>query len=159
MARAIVNAGALNVRTGPGFIFKSMGKVKGGTVLPIIGRSKDGLWLQVTSPFGPGWVSITFVFTKDYFGSAPITSGSAAGALTEATFKALGGSVNVRSGPGLAFDSVFSADAGQVFTIKGQSRTGWWYVEGTVGTKVVKGWINKQFGQASGDIAGVPFIP
>ena len=159
VARAIVNAGALNVRTGPGFIFKSMGKVKGGTVLPIIGRSKDGLWLQVTSPFGPGWVSITFVFTKDYFGSAPITSGSAAGALTEATFKALGGSVNVRSGPGLAFNSVFSADAGQVFTIKGQSRTGWWYVEGTVGTKVVKGWINKQFGQASGDIAGVPFIP
>src|SRR5258708_30619040 len=118
-----------------------------------------GRELQVKSPVQPRWVSIAFDITKHCFGRGPITSGSAAGALTEANFKVLGGSVNVRSGPGLAFDSVFSADAGQVFTIKGQSRTGWWYVEGTVGTKVVKGWINKQFGQASGDIAGVPFIP
>ena len=159
VARAIVNAGSLNIRSGPSFVFASIGKVKGGTVMPIIGRDKDGLWLEVTSPFGPGWVSITFVFTKDYFGSAPQTTGTVTGTLTPAAFKVLGGSVNIRSGPGLAFDSVFTADAGQVFSIKGQSKLGWWYLEGTIGTTDVKGWVNKQLGQTSGNVAGVPFIP
>ena len=154
VARAIVNAGALNIRTGPGIIFATLGSVRGGTVLPIIGRSKDGIWLNVTSTFGNGWVNANFVITRDYFGSAPITTASANGAATQTTFKALGGSVNVRSGPGVAFTVVFTADAGQVFTILGQSKLGWWYIQGTKG----KGWVNKQLGQASGDVAGVPFL-
>src|SRR5260221_4940267 len=52
--RFIVNAGPLNVLTGPGFIFKSLGTVRGGTTMKIIGKSNDGIWLQVESPFGKG---------------------------------------------------------------------------------------------------------
>ncbi len=152
--RAIANTGALNIRTGPGIIFKSLGTVHGGTVLPIIGRTKDGIWLNVKSTFGDGWVNANFVITKDYFGSAPITTAMAATAQTEADFKALGGSVNVRSGPGTSFPVQFTADAGEVFTILGQSNLGWWYVQGRQG----KGWVNKSLGQATGDVAGVPFM-
>ncbi|MEP7284728.1 MAG: SH3 domain-containing protein [Chloroflexota bacterium] len=67
--RVIVNAGALNVRSGPSNLFKSLGTVPGGTVMKIIGRSNDGFWLEVVSPFGDGWVNANHVITRDYFGS------------------------------------------------------------------------------------------
>ncbi len=150
--RAIVNAGALNIRTGPGLGFTSLGTVRGGTVLPIIGRSQGGVWLEVTSPFGTGWVNTIHVITRDYFGSAPIVEPT--GAVTEATFRVLGGQAHVRSGPGLGFDVVFNADAGMNLTILGQSKNGWWYVSGQLG----KGWINKTLGNASGAMSSVPFL-
>jgi uncharacterized protein YraI len=71
--RAVVNAGSVNIRTGPSFLFSSMGTVPGGVSMRIIGRSRDGIWLQVESPVGVGWVNINHVITRDYFGSAPIT--------------------------------------------------------------------------------------
>ena len=71
---AIVNAGALNVRTGPSLLFRSLGSLPGGTKLPIIGRSRDGVWLQVQSSLGVGWVNSIHVITLDYFGGAPITA-------------------------------------------------------------------------------------
>ncbi len=153
--RAIVNTGALNVRTGPGFGFASIGVLRGGEVVPIIGRNKAGDWLQVQTPFGDGWINIVFVITKDYFGSAPETSGQATGALTAATFRVLGGSANVRSGPGVGFPVLFTVDTGMTFSIIGQSRDRlWWYIDTPFG----KGWINKQLGQSSGAISSVPVV-
>lgn len=150
--RAIVNAGALNIRSGPGLGFTSLGSVKGGTVLPIIGRSEGGVWLQVQSQYGVGWVNTIYVITRDYFGSAPIAV--ATDAVTLATFRTLGGSAHVRSGPGLGFDVVFSVDAGMNLTIIGQSHNGWWYIDSQFG----KGWINKDLGHASGAVSSVPFV-
>lgn len=151
--RAIVNAGALNIRSGPGLGFTSLGSVKGGTVMPIIGRSQGGVWLEVVSPFGTGWVNTIFVITRDYFGSAPIVEPT--GAVSEATFRVLGGTAHVRSGPGQGFDVVFNVDAGMNLTIIGQSKNGWWYINSQLG----KGWINKTLGNASGAVSSVPFLP
>jgi uncharacterized protein YraI len=152
---AIVNTGALNVRTGPGFGFASLGVLSGGTVVPIIGRNQDGSWLQVRTPLGDGWVNIIYVVTKDYFGSAPVTESQAAGAKTAATFVVLTGTVNVRSGPNVAFPSLFTVNAGMKLNILGQSHDRfWWFVEAPAG----KGWINKQLGQAIGSVGTVPVI-
>jgi uncharacterized protein YgiM (DUF1202 family) len=151
---AIVNAGFLNVRTGPANIYSSIGKVPGGTAMVIIAKSADGFWLKVKSPFGDGWVNANFIITKNYFGGVPV-EGATATSTTFAQLKVLGGTANIRSGPGLGFNVVFTADAGVILKIIGQSNTGWWYVEASSGQK---GWINKSLGQASGDIAGVPFV-
>jgi uncharacterized protein YgiM (DUF1202 family) len=153
--RAIVNTGALNVRTGPGFGFASIGVLHGGEVVPIIGRNQAGDWLQVRTVFGDGWVNIIFVITRDYFGSAPDTSGTAAGAQTAATFRVLTGTLNVRSGPGAGFDVVYKVNAGTNLAIIGQSRDrGWWFVESSLG----RGWVNKQFGEATGAVNSVPVV-
>ncbi len=153
--RAIVDTGALNVRTGPGFGFASIGVLHGGEVVPIIGRNKAGDWLQVRTSFGDGWVNIVFVITKDYFGSAPDTSAQATGAKTAATFRVLTGTLNVRSGPNVSFPVVFKVDAGTDLAIIGQSRDrAWWFVESPLG----RGWVNKQFGQASGAFNSAPVV-
>jgi uncharacterized protein YgiM (DUF1202 family) len=151
---AIVNAGWLNIRSGPANIYSSLGKVPGGTAMVILAKNSDGFWLKVKSPFGDGWVNANFIITKNYFGGVP-TEGASETSTTFAQLKVLGGTANVRKGPGLGFDVEFTADAGTILKIIGQTRTGWWYVQTLDGT--LKGWINKSLGQPSGDIAGVPF--
>jgi uncharacterized protein YgiM (DUF1202 family) len=152
--RVIVNAGWLNIRSGPSLIFTALGRVPGGTTMKIIGKTADGVWLLVESPFGQGWVNGNHVITKDYYGSVPVVDSSATGGQTEAIFKALGGTANFRSGPGTSFSVVFTANAGEKFKILGQSANGWWYVEGPQG----KGWVNKSLGQASGAVNSVPML-
>jgi uncharacterized protein YraI len=153
--RAIINTGALNVRSGPGFGYSRLGVLHGGEIVPIIGRTEDGTWLQVQTTFGDGWVNIIYVITQDYFGSAPINTADPVVATTEAMFVVLGGSANVRSGPNVGFSKLFAVDAGMRFTILGQNsvRT-WWYIDTPWG----KGWINAELGQATGAVESVPII-
>jgi uncharacterized protein YgiM (DUF1202 family) len=154
--RAIINTSALTVRTGPGFGFAAIGVLSGGEVVPIIGRTTDGIWLQVTTRFGTGWINMNFVITKDYFGSAPITESQAANAPTATpTFLVLTGTVNVRTGPNVAFPVMLTVNAGTRLPILGQSRDRqWWQVDTSGG----KGWINKQLGQALSAIGNVPVV-
>lgn len=155
-AVAIVNTGSLNIRTGPGFGFASIGVVSGGTTMRIVGRSRGGDWLLVDSPFGEGWVNMIYVKTQNYFGSAPVVEvGAGEAERAPATFRALTGRINVRSGPNVSFPSQFTIDAGNNFPILGQSKDRqWWFI----GTPDGEGWVLKQLGQSSGNIAGVPVI-
>ncbi len=156
--RAIVNAGALTVRTGPGFQFASIGTLRGGTTVAIIGKNRDGMWLQVRTALGDGWININFVITKDYFGSVAVTESQAGqvGVLQPAIMRVLGGSANVRSGPNIAFPVVFTVNTGDRLSILGQSRDkAWWYVQAAGGAK---GWINKLLGQVSGTVSSVPVL-
>lgn len=50
----------LNVRTGPGLGYLSMGTIPSGTVLSMTGRLEDNAWFQIEYPSGPdgrAWVS------------------------------------------------------------------------------------------------------
>jgi heat shock protein HslJ len=58
----------VNVRTGPGTNFPSLGVAPFGTEGEIIGRSADGQWWVVAAPQAPGgmaWVSADFVAVTD----------------------------------------------------------------------------------------------
>lgn len=70
--QVIVNTGALNVRTGPGTQFSTLGAVRGGTVLTPAGVTDDALWFLVDSPFGRGWVSVQFTLFRGTFENLPI---------------------------------------------------------------------------------------
>lgn len=155
---AIINTGALTVRTGPGFEFAAIGTLRGGAVVAIIGKNHDGTWLQVRTIFGNGWVNINFVITKNYFGSVAVTENlpGQVNGLQPAILLVLGGSANVRSGPNIAFPVVFTVNTGERLAILGQSRDkAWWYVQAASGAR---GWINKSLGQASGTVSAVPVL-
>jgi hypothetical protein len=53
---AIVQTALLNLRAGPAISQPLLGQVPGGTRLPIVGRSADGAWWQVTAAEGRVWV-------------------------------------------------------------------------------------------------------
>lgn len=54
----------LNVRSGPGTSFNSLGVLNAEDVVSLTGKNRDGTWLQIAFPSGPdgkGWVSAAFV--------------------------------------------------------------------------------------------------
>jgi hypothetical protein len=53
-ARTLVN---LNLRQGPGTHYPVTGSLPAGTEVVVIGRLKDGSWLQIKTEAGEGWIS------------------------------------------------------------------------------------------------------
>ena len=66
----------LNVRSGPGANFNSLGTLNPQDVARLIGKDANGLWLQIeftSGPDGKGWISAAFVQTKGVEGLPILT--------------------------------------------------------------------------------------
>jgi len=70
----VVDASYLNVRTGPGLNFASIGMLPLGTSLVLEGRDANGLWLQVRlADNSLGWVSSAFMESNLDITNLPVT--------------------------------------------------------------------------------------
>lgn len=59
---ASVTGDSVNVRGGPGTVYPIVGQAKQGEALPVVSRTQDGAWLEVTLANGKqGWVSAKLV--------------------------------------------------------------------------------------------------
>ena len=64
----------LNVRSGPGNMYESYGKIPSGSILQVTGRS--GNWLAVTFPTVPGgigWISGNYVVPHSGLEAVPLS--------------------------------------------------------------------------------------
>jgi len=68
----VVNTSFLNVRVGPGVNFQVLVTVVGGTELPVLGVASDGVWYQVATDGGPGWVNVTYTLARGDFSNVPL---------------------------------------------------------------------------------------
>jgi uncharacterized protein YraI len=71
---AIVNTSFLNVRTGPGIQYSVLITVVGGTSLQVTGIAGDGVWLQVDTAAGLGWLNSQYVLARGNFEFVPLVS-------------------------------------------------------------------------------------
>ena len=70
---ASVTGDSINVRGGPGTVYPVVGQAKKGEALPVIARTQDGAWLEVTLTDGKqGWVSAKLVTLNVPTESVPI---------------------------------------------------------------------------------------
>ncbi|MEL6524285.1 MAG: SH3 domain-containing protein [Chloroflexota bacterium] len=67
----VVNTSFLNVRTGPSVSYTTLVTVVGGTELPVLGVYTDGVWYQVNTDGGPGWVNVEFTLPRGDFTNVP----------------------------------------------------------------------------------------
>ena len=152
----IINTGALNIRSGPGIQYSSLGVLAGGTETRIIGRTRDWSWWLLETPLGNGWANRIYVIVRGSTSNVPyVAPGEAvppsdgteggespepAVALPLAIVNT--GALHVRSGPNSTFSSLGSVYAGAKLSIIGQSPDrGWWLVHSAYGD----GWISKAF--------------
>lgn len=171
----IVNAGALNLRSGPGAQYISLGTVAGGTQGRIIGRTNDWSWWLLETETVTGWVNAMYIIVRGDTGGVPyVAPGSAVevppggpsqtddGVVAApqpvetgpAAFVA-SGALNIRSGPNASFDSIGAVYGGTRMPIVGQSPDrGWWLVTSPYGN----GWISKAYVLPEGDTTNVPVI-
>lgn len=99
----VVNTSFLNVRTGPGVQYTVLVTVVGGTELPVLGTFSDGVWYQVNTDGGPGWVNIEFTLPRGDFSNLPLLAVGETGAPN----------VNLGQGGGFAAPTTSVAAAGQ----------------------------------------------
>lgn len=153
--RAIVNTGALNLRSGPGDFFTSLGVLAQGESLPIIGRTSDNAWLLVESALGEGWLNARLVRTENFFGNAPIiryADAAANGVIAATTINA----TNLRAGPSVAFEVLNVIPPNTEVALLGQSRDrAWWFVSTPLG----EGWVSKETLRTRGGTSLVPILP
>jgi uncharacterized protein YgiM (DUF1202 family) len=166
----IINTGALNIRSGPGAQYTTLGTLAGGTETRIIGRSADWSWWLLETPLGTGWANSVYILVRGDTASVPyVAPGESASPATDgqggqaapppaitgpSAFVATG-ALNIRSGPNSTFPALGAVYAGTRMPIIGQSPDrGWWLVESPFGN----GWISKAFVIPEGNTTGVPVV-
>jgi uncharacterized protein YgiM (DUF1202 family) len=71
---AVINVGALNVRTGPGTSFAVITVVLRGQTVTLVGRNSSATWAQVRLTTGTvGWVNANYIIGNIPISTLPIT--------------------------------------------------------------------------------------
>jgi uncharacterized protein YraI len=143
-AIGVVNTGAVNVRTGPGYGYPIITIAYQGYTFSLLGRSGDSAWAKVQMVDGvQGWVNFGALDTNVLANTLPVTEtpiappeGTAVGAVNT-------GALNVRSGPGLEYSSLAVAYNGHVVQLLGRNTfTTWLKVRLFNGQE---GWVNAKY--------------
>lgn len=158
----VVNTAFLNVRTGPGAGFDILTTVKGGANLLVTDIDSGGVWYQVETSAGTGWVNSNYTVGRGDFSRvsrAGATTGEAreGGHLSGPTPRAVVNTafLNIRTGPGAGHQIVTTVPGGTTLAVLGLS-TGrnWYLVEGSFG----QGWLNNNYVVFRGDFSQVNIV-
>jgi anionic cell wall polymer biosynthesis LytR-Cps2A-Psr (LCP) family protein/uncharacterized protein YraI len=140
----------VNVRTGPGVPYPTIGMLDEEQTAPVNGKSDDGQWLQISFKSGFGWIATGYVRVTGDPASIPIV---AAPPLPKPMVTAriiARVSLNIRTGPGVNYSLAGRMRAGQAATIIGRSADGrWWQIR--YGNVV--GWVAAAYVRQTGDVS------
>ena len=157
----IVNTGALNVRSGPGASFSVVTVIYQGQVVSLLGRYASNFWVKIRLYSGvEGWVNSTYLNTSVPVSSLPVI-GPAPPPPTptppiEASAVVATGALNIRSGPGVAFNVVAVATWGEHLALLGRNAAGTWVaVRNSAG---VEGWVNEYYVHTSVPVNSLPVV-
>ena len=155
----VVNTSFLNVRTGPGVGHDVLTVVKGGTNLIVTAIDSGGVWYQVETSAGVGWVNSNYAVGRGNISSLTQStpSGREGAHLSGATPRAVVNTafLNIRTGPGIGNSILATVPGGTVLKVLGLSRgRGWYMVEGNFG----QGWLNNHYTVFRGDFSQVRVV-
>ncbi len=141
-----VNVAALNVRSGPGLSYERIGQVRAGSQLEVVAADDGSQWLQVCCVDGQqGWV----LGSPEFVSAASAAAPEQPAAAPSEPVVSSAGTVNLRSGPGTAFNRVGTLSAGQQLRIIGKNENAsWWQVEAAGG----KAWVANSVVRAAGPV-------
>ncbi|MCB9435559.1 MAG: SH3 domain-containing protein [Anaerolineales bacterium] len=164
---AVINTGALNVRSGPSAAYTVLGVVRGGDQYEIIARNVDFSWVVIETATFTGWVNRIYVIIRGDTSTLGVASAGSTftapgGGTVDVPPTVIGpiafvatGALNIRSGPNAVFDTIGVVYAGTRMSIVGNSPDlRWWQVSSPFGL----GWVNKAYIIVEGDASGVPIV-
>jgi len=135
---ATVNVNVLNVRSGPSSTASIITTINKGTSYPVIGRSADSAWAQITVSGQPGWAMAQYLTFSGDFNTVPVVGGTAPPPPpTVASGKGLTlGNLRIRSAPFSYTPQVGLVPWGTELPVLGKDYGRTWYqinYNGTVG--------------------------
>jgi len=155
----VVNTSYLNVRTGPGVGHDILTIVKGGTKLIVTAIDSGGVWYQVETSAGSGWVNSTYGVGRGNIASLtrPASTVREGAHLSGPTPRAVVNTahLNIRTGPGINHSKIVDVPGGTTLKVLGLSpNRGWYLVEGSFG----QGWLNNYYVIFRGDFSQVRVV-
>lgn len=146
-----VTSTQLNVRAEPSTASEVLGIIAASTRVEIVGKDPAENWWQINYPNGvdgKGWVTAQYVTTAGK-PVVPVVGGNTSN-------PNVGGNaviiqqLNVRSGPGIDFDTLGVLNANDFVNLIGKNDTGTWFQIEFTGGPDGKGWVNAGFVKAGG---------
>lgn len=129
--------GSLNVRQGPGTSYEVVGWVKNGQKITVLESAQPWSKIQVDATGKVGYINAKYIVAEaPQTTPAPVESVE----LGKVATKYAGSTVNVRKGPGTAYDVAYKLLSGTELTIRGAS--GNWYLVTYAGKA---GYISKNY--------------
>lgn len=155
----VVNTAYLNIRTGPGVGHNVLTIVKGGTALAVTAIDSGGVWYQVETSAGTGWLNRTYTVERGNFSRVPRTGGPTvsdappieipAGAPHLVVNTAY---LNVRTGPGAGHNILTTVRGGtKLPVLMIASGNVWYQVQSPAGV----GWVNRTYTVTRGNFSSV----
>ena len=114
-------ADELNIRTGPGTQYGSVGMLKKNEAYTIVEVNSQGTWGKLKS--GAGWISLNDKYVKKVEVMVPQPSKAPE---NKFIIKVKVKELNVRKGPGVEYDVVEKIFEGGAFTIVEKNKEGTW---------------------------------
>lgn len=156
----VVNTAYLNIRTGPGVGHNILTIVKGGTALAVTAIDSGGVWYQVETSAGTGWLNRTYTVERGNFSGvaregipAPTDLGSGTDIPAHAPHLVVNTAyLNVRSGPGAGHSIVTVVKGGTKLLVTEIDSGGVWY---KVETSAGPGWVNSNYAVGRGNFSSV----
>lgn len=153
-AMAAVATGSLNVRSGPGIGYGATAVLAFGTNVQLLGRNDNSSWVKVKLANGhEGWVNASLITANVAIGNLPLMTSSAPTAPTAVVNT---GSLNIRSGPGVAYGITAAVNYGVNFQLLGRNDNNTW-----VKVKLAnghEGWANASLITANVAIGSLPLM-
>ena len=150
-----VTSTRVNVRDTPNMTSAIIGILNSDENVHIVGKDASGTWWQILYPGGSegkGWVLGTYIRTQS-IPEVPIVGIGASGSPTGRVVEKL----NVRSGPGINYDTLGFLNPNDVVALTGKNESGTWLqIEYTAGPDG-KGWVMAAYIQVS-DTSGLPVL-
>lgn len=147
----------VNVRSGPGTSYDSLGLLNAGQKVDLLAQNADGTWYELlfpSAPTGVGWISAQFVDN----GGQPVPTQTAQVTPTASGPSGTTGQrLNVRSGPGTSYETLGVLEPGTLVMLTGKNETGTWlqiiFPLGSTDT----GWVTAAYLKVD-DTAGLPVL-
>jgi uncharacterized protein YgiM (DUF1202 family) len=152
-ATAVVNTGALNVRSGPSVAYTAVAVAYQGQAMHLLGRNVNSSWAKVRLISGQeGWVNAGLIIPSVPISSLPVADAPA----VTPTAVVNTGALNVRSGPGVGYSVVTWVQQGQTLHLLGRNANSSWVQVRTASSQ--QGWVNASLIQANVAISSLPVV-
>lgn len=145
----------VNVRSGPGTGYDSLGQLDAGEKIRIVARDSPGTWYMILYPAGSqerGWVAAQYV-TLEAGTEIPVFATSTPAGPTGRVIQRL----NVRSGPGVSFDTIGLLEVGVQVSLTGKNPAASWFQIDFPSGPGGHGWVTSQYIQTDSS-AGLPVL-
>lgn len=130
---AIVAAGELNVRSGPGTGYSVLATLRNGDNVTLLARNSATTWVKVrTAANVEGWVNVSLLYQNLAIGSLPVVDVPT----QYSTATVASASLNLRYGPGTGYGIITVLGSGQTVEMIGRTANSAW-----VQVRLYTGWV------------------